>query len=269
MKKHLLVVLQTYADANALESSKTSERFVGKNKEEVSKRCVLSLINSLNYAKFKDKDLEIKLQIFDDGSNIEYLKILKKICILANFSVSFDSLNRVGIMKSIKQCYNYAKNKVKNKIYFVQDDFLHCESSIHFMLSNYEIFSKIAENDVIVTGNHCSRFTRISENVVIGCRILRGLDQYWRTAHSTQFTMLTSADLFLNNYDLFEKFGNQKYELHCEDKSLNKLCTERGYWVFCPISSTVLNIQWENHTEPYIDWYGIWESFDLRRFNII
>lgn len=264
--KNLLVVLQTYADSNALDGK---TRVGNLKKEEISKRCALSLVNSLNYLQAKEKTLHISLKVFDDGSNLEYIKILKTILEKSNFQYSLSILDKVGIMNSISCCYEYAKENVKDMVYFVQDDFLHEETSIFYMLKNYELFRRNLGREMTLTGNHSTRFTNRPQNVRVPCRVVEGVDQYWRTTWASQFTMMTSYKLFLNNYDLFEKFGEVEYDEYCEDKSINLLYIERGFYDFCPIQSLVLSIDSEWELPPFCTWQILWNQYDLKKFEII
>ncbi len=264
-KRHLLVVLQTYAEGNALPEHQKSQRMVGNyhvSKDEVSSRCTLSLVNALNYALHKDRGLAIQLKVFDDGSDPAFLEKLNAILSFADFEVNVQTLDRVGIMGSIKTCYEFAEENAVDRIYFTQDDFLHKEDSIHYMLMNYDHFSTCLGNkELTLSGEHNRRFF-IQENVQIPCRIVEGLDQYWRTTpYSSQFCMLVGKKLFVDNYDLFEAFGKHEYGESAEDDTINKLYTERGVWDFCPITSSVINIQWEFAMPSYQSIDLLWSKF--------
>ena len=272
-KRNLLVILQTYAEGNALPEHQKSQRMVGNyhvSKDEVSSRCTLSLVNALNYALHKDRGLAIQLKIFDDGSDPAFHEKLNLILSFANFQVNVEKLDGVGIMASMGVCYEFAKKNydvnsgIVDRIYFTQDDFLHKEDSIHYMLMNYDHFSQCLGNyELTLSGEHNKRFF-IQQNVQIPCRIVEGLDQYWRTTpYSSQFCMLIGKDLFLKNYDLFEAFGKHEYNENAEDDTINKMYSERGVWDFCPITSSVINIQWEFAMPSYQSVDRLWSKFSF------
>lgn len=268
--EHLLVVLQTHSRTNALSWAKENFRFPGVPKEEVSKRCVLSLINSLNYARYKNPNLEINLHVYDDNSDEEFLFILERILKLAQFPVSFDRLGGVGIMKSILTCYTYGRDHAKEHVYFVQDDFLHSEQAIHYMHENFKVFSHKIGNDITLSGYHDTRYLVRPDNVAVDCKVVPGIDQCWRTVHASQFTTMTTANLVRKNWDLFEKMGNTPYDAKCcEDESINHLYFYRGYREFCPIESLVIEIQWPEYKPLYLNWEEWWKKYDLVNFNII
>lgn len=260
--EHLLIVLQTHSRSNALEPCKEELRYPGVPKNEVSRRCILSLVHSLNYVKLKNPNLEIELRVLDDNSSPEFLIVLNKILLLGNFPVFFRQLNGVGIMKSILACYETAKEFGKEYLYFVQDDFLHHETAIDYMLGNYKFFVDKVGKEITLTGNHSPRYN-YANNIKVGCKVVQGIDQHWRTTHASQFTTMMHKKLLLDNWDLFEKLGSIKYDDGCcEDESINHLYFYRGYVEFCPIHSLTLEIQWDLHKDPYIDWREWWDKYD-------
>ena len=265
--EHLLVVLQSHSRSNALPYAKEELRYPGVPKIEVSQRCILSLVNSLNYAKYKNPNLEIHLQVFDDNSSHEFLEVLEQILKLSQFKVTFTQLGGVGIMKSILSCYEYGRDYGKSHVYFVQDDFLHHETAIHYMYNNYKDFSEKVGKDITLTGNHDTRYLMYADNISIGCKVVPGIDQCWRTTHASQFTAMMTIKLLRDNWDLFEKMGHTPYDVKCcEDESINHLYFYRGYTEFCPISSLVLQIQWDIHKDFYITWEEWWKKYDLTNF---
>lgn len=265
--EHLLVVLQSCSKFNALEKCKEELRYPGVPKVDVSKRCIWSLIHSLNYAKIRKPNLEIEFRILDDNSDLEFKKDLKKILSLATFPVMCRELDGVGIMKSILYSYETGKEFGKEYLYFVQDDFLHHETAIYYMLENYKLFSSKLEKEITLTGNHSPRYN-YPDNIKVGCKVVQGIDQHWRTTHASQFTAMMHKKLLLDNWDLFEKFGNVEYDNGCcEDKSINHLYFYRNYVEFCPIQSLTLEIQWDLHKDPYINWRSWWDRYDLTVLN--
>ena len=266
MTEHLLVVLQSHSQTNALKQKEKDFRYVDAPKIEVALRCILSLVHSLNYAKFRNKNLEIELAILDDHSSDEFLTALQHILDLSYFSVKIIPLETHGIMLSIASCYEYAKEHVKDYVYFVQDDFLHDEHAIHFMIKNYEKFFQFLGFNFCLSGWHDTRFLLPDTINKCDCKVVPGIEGYWRTLASSQFTMLTSQKLFIDNYDLFENFGKEEYGEDCENNTINWLHSTRNYHSFCPINSLVIQIQWEVHKDPYISWMDWWNKYDLKNF---
>lgn len=270
MTEHLLVILQSCSRFNALEPCKEELRYPGVPKIEVSKRCILSLVNSLNYARYKNPNLEVELRVLDDNSSEDFLIVLNEILKTAQFPVSFRQLSGVGIMKSILSCYETAREFGKQYLYFVQDDFLHNEPAVYYMLENYKSFKERVGKDITLTGNHDMRYLMYPDNIAVGCKIVPGMDQCWRTTHASQFTTMMTLKLLNDNWDLFEKFGNTPYDVKCcEDESINHLYFYRGYVEFCPIVSLVLQIQWDIHKDFYLTWEDWWKKYELSKFKIV
>lgn len=267
MMNHLLVVLQSHSQTNALKPKETHFRYVDAPKIEVSLRCILSLVHSLNYARIRNKNLEIELAILDDHSSQDFLSALNPVLDLACFPVKLIHLDTYGIMPSIASCYDYAKEHARDYVYFVQDDFLHHEHAIHLMLKNYDKFFQFLGNDLCLTGWHDTRFLLPDTINNYDCKVVPGIEGFWRTLAGAPFTMLTSAKLFMNNFDLFEQFGKEDYnDEDCENKTINWLFANRNYSAFCPITSLVLQIQWDVHKDPYVPWAEWWEKYDLKKF---
>lgn len=266
MKEHLLVVLQSHSQTNALKQREKDFRYVDAPKIEVCFRCILSLVHSLNYAKFRNKNLEIELAILDDHSSDEFLGGLERILSLAYFPNKIIHLDSHGIMPSIASCYDYAKENIKEYVYFVQDDFLHDEHAIHLMLKNYDKFFNFLGNDLCLSGWHDTRFLLPDTISRYTSKVVPGIEGYWRTIAGSQFTMLTSARLFNENFELFERFGQEQYGDDCENNTINWLHANDKYYSFCPINSLVIQIQWEVHKDPYIPWMEWWNKYDLKNF---
>lgn len=264
-KTHLLVILQSHSESNALKQKEKDYRYAGAPKVEVSKRCILSLVHSINYAKCRNSNLEVELMVVDDHSCEEFLNDLNAILELAQFPFTITHLSCKGIMNSIASCYEIAKENVKEYVYFIQDDYLHSEHAIHYMLKNYEHFSYRIGNDLILSGWHNTQYL-LPDTIQMGCKIVPGIEGYWRTTAGSQFVMMTTANLFHKNFDLFENFGKEKYHDNCENNTINWLHANRGYFSFCPIISLVIQIQWEVHKDPYLDWESWWKKYDLKNF---
>ena len=264
-KTHLLVILQSHSESNALKQRETAYRYAEAPKVEVSKRAILSLIHSINYAKCRDSNLEVELKIIDDHSCGEFLNDLNQIINFAQFPVTMMHTAERGIMQSIATCYKVAKEHVKEYVYFIQDDYIHSEHAIHYMLKNYKHISHRVNNDIVLSGWHNTQYL-LPDTIRMGCMVVPGIEGYWRSTAGSQFVMMVTANLFLKNFDLFENFGNEEYHDNCENNTINWLHANRGYLSFCPIISLVIQIQWEVHKDPYLDWESWWKKYDLKNF---
>ena len=74
-KRNFLCVLQTHTLSNNQDKYGFT-RYCGAPKSEVTKRCVRSLVESINYASFHLPDIDFKLCVLDDHSDDDAIAML-------------------------------------------------------------------------------------------------------------------------------------------------------------------------------------------------
>lgn len=261
---HLLVVLQTHSLGNRDVSIK---RYCGCRKLEVSKRCVFSLVDSLNYLVSRDKNLSVELQIFDDHSHCEFLDFLDELFKIAKFKVNLTKLETKGIMPSILKCYEHGKAFGKDWVFFVQDDFLFQKNSLYLMMYGVNQFSvALGKPASIHAFNDPYEYTQPS-NVALTSHIVASKDRHWRTNIHGVFTMLTHHSIIKENWDLFYAMGTSKIHRDMEQDTISKLFYERGYFQFTPLPSLVLHMQGEAEKDLFLDWRSWWNAYELEKLN--
>jgi len=87
--KSLNIILRTCMSVNMLTQSK--KRIFEKDKEEYTKRTLISLINSVHYAKDFFKDVKFKIHIIDHNSSKNQINDIK--IILEKSNLNFEILN--------------------------------------------------------------------------------------------------------------------------------------------------------------------------------
>jgi hypothetical protein len=262
MSSELLVVLQTHSKSN---SQKQITRYCGVPKIEVSSRCVFSLIDSLNYAQENNKDLKIKLQIFDDHSDQEFLDIIQKLISSCKFEVHLEQLETYGIMSSILRCYEHGRDYGSDWVYFIQDDFLFQRNSIDLIWYAVNQFSNnLGSPASIHAFNDPYEYTD-PENTALKSHIVISKDRYWRTNIHAVFSLFTHHSIIKDNWDLFYKMGTSDLSPIMEQESISRLFWERGYYQFTPIPSLSLHMQAETEKDPFIDWKSWWNEYDLEK----
>ena len=87
--KSLNIILRTCMTVNMLTQSK--KRIFEKDKEEYTKRTLVSLINSIHYAKDFFKDIKFKVHIIDHNSSKNQINDIRTI--LEKSNLSFEILN--------------------------------------------------------------------------------------------------------------------------------------------------------------------------------
>jgi 2-polyprenyl-3-methyl-5-hydroxy-6-metoxy-1,4-benzoquinol methylase len=56
--------------------------------------------------------------------------------------------------------------------------------------------------------------------------------------------------------------GDHPVEEKMEDNTINRLFQERGYYLFVPMPSLALHMQYETERDPYINWREWWDKYD-------
>jgi hypothetical protein len=258
----LLIVLQTHSkgDNHVYEGflSPDSKRYTGADKNETSKRCIKSLINSINKLKDNVPDFNVILKVFDDHSEKNYLKTIKKYLKKAKFANELTSLKESGISASMLKCYTFGKDKGKDLVYFVQDDYMHEENAIEEMIDFFYQWSpKLDKPLSIYPFNDPYRY---QPHNIFPVRIVHGKKRHWRQNYHTAFPFMVHHSVLSKEFDLFYSMGVHKIDNKMEDETINKLFQERGYCLFTPIPSLALHMQYETERDPFIDYKLLWES---------
>lgn len=261
---HLLVILQTHSRGDSQHYLKLHEmkRYCGADKFEVMRRCTLSLIESLNYAAELLPDLEIELQVFDDHSDKQSLSWLRSNIDKARFPVTLEHLETNGIMPSIMRCYQHGKDYGKEWVYFVQDDYLYDKKAISDMILAIHEFSRNLNAPAsIYPFNDPYKYEPVNTPTL--SHIVRSQGRHWRTQIMTASCFMTHMLVISNNWDLFEKMGKSEVSGTMEDESINQLFRTRGYYLFVPIPSLALHMQYSTEEDPLINWREWWDKYAL------
>jgi hypothetical protein len=256
----ILFVLQTHTVSNSQDKpGKKMQRYTGTDKAEVTKRCVRSLIKSINHCQQQQPDVEYHLHVYDDHSDQLSLDILKANLAMANFKTTLESLETRGIMPSILACYKYGREHGTDLIYFVQDDYLFQETAIWEMVDMYfQAVQVTGKRICICPYDHPYRYDIRPPTVG---PILLGKKRHWKVAYHTPATFMFHHDTIMEDWDLFEDLTRQDpLSEMCEDLTINKLFRERGALLFTPIPSCALHIQYGGEKDPYIDWTKWWDE---------
>lgn len=261
---HLLVVLQTHSIGDSQHYLKMHDlrRYCGADKPEITRRCVLSLVDSLNYAVTLLPDLEVEFQVFDDHSDEQSIQYLKASIDKARFPTKLDFLETRGIMPSILKCYEHGKYAGKEWVYFAQDDYLYDEKAIYDMILAIHEFSRNLNAPAsIYPFNDPYKYE--PANTPITSHIVRSQGRHWRTQVMTASCFMTHISVIHKEWHLFEKMGKSEVSGVMEDESINQLFRTRGYYLFVPIPSLALHMQYVTEQDPLMDWREWWDKYAL------
>ena len=259
-----LIALQSHNKSNNQDNYKPWEGFEFKrygcnDKTEIMKRCVRSLIKSINYAQSKLPDWKFKLNIFDDHSSNDGIQILKDNLSLANFSTSLTHIEGHGLMASLRECYENMRNEGKDLVMQAQDDYLYDEECFYRIVEHWLKFQPKFEKPLsLLPYNDPYRYW---DHNVVPVRIVQGVDRHWRQTYQVPCTFVTHHKVLTDEWDLFDKMCNgHPHDPKLEDGSVNKLWQERGYVVMSPLPSLSLHFQSDDEKDPYIDWKSWWDK---------
>lgn len=255
---HLLVVLQTHSVASR-DNSKA--RYCGASKAEIMRRCVTSLVDSLNHAVEAIPYLKVQLQVLDDHSDAQSFDMLTAIVATAKFNHAVTSLETRGIMPSILACYEYGKAHGQELVYFVQDDYLYELNAIRDMVFTWLEMSHNLSGPVNIFPFN-DPYHYIPVNTQIQSHIVQSNGRHWRTQILTSSCFMTHINILKKEWDLFYKMGTSKLSPTMENDSINQLFRLRGYYLFVPIPSLALHMQFETERDPYINWQEWWSRYD-------
>lgn len=260
---NVLVVLQTHSKGDNQHYLKFHEqqRYCGASKAEIQRRCTRSLVESMNYAKELMLDCEFELVVYDDHSDDSAVQELKNNLNIATFKTQFNALDTYGIMPSILKCYEHGRDHGKEIVYFAQDDYLYSQSAIYDMILT-----------MITTSNNLGNFTSvypyddpykyIPENTAVTSHIIQAQGKHWRSQVMTASCFMTHHKVITDNWDLFQAMGEHAVTKDMEDKTINQLFRSRGYYLFTPIPSLALHMQYDTEKDPFIDWTKWWSKYD-------
>lgn len=259
----ILVVFQSYTGNNP---HHLSDRYVNASKLEISKRCFLSVINTINHCKNCEPTVNYRLIVSDDGSDQEFIDLVKQQVQKQNFSIELREHSHLGIMASILKMYEIGREKGKDLVYFVQDDYLHYETALWEMIDAYVNFKEITKLNVcIFPYDYPIRYNLHQYNY----KLLLGSKRHWRTAYHAAVGLLMHYHTLISKWNHFEKIGQVEYNEFCEDLSINQIFlninglpkNEINHVLFSPIPSLALHLQSEQERDPYLNWKELWDKF--------
>ena len=263
--KSISIILRVNTNVEIWDQNK--KRLFEKPKIEYSIRSINSLINSINFCKNKFPNLNIKTIIIDDRSNKENLSRIQKLIDDKTEIINLNHKKYEAKIKSQKteetfsnlaslfQSFEIGKNESEDLIFFVEDDYLHFNSSIIEMIETYErVSSQIGKDIFICPSDYPYLYMDNSKT-----NILIGSNRHWRTIHKTLCTFMTSKHLVNKYWENFEKTcldRNDPFEKHLNEIYEKEICIS-------PIKSLSVhftNINSSYGLAPFINYKKLWDE---------
>lgn len=249
-------------------SNQNQQRFCSNNRSEITKKCVTSFFESVEYCVNKQDNVIHHIRIIDDSSDQETIQYLKALCDRfngANIKSELISTKFDGLMDSIRSCYEYLRDNGDNLVFQIQDDYMFSKTAIFEMIDLFYQLYNEKDTEPVISGYNCPGWyigdNKYRQEPIV---MVPGMSRYWRQIFNTSCSFLTSINILSQNWDLIEKFLAM-HPLHSrlEADSLNHMFVRRGIAGFCPINSITFHMQSDYEKDPYIDWKPIWDSIDI------
>jgi len=264
----LLVIFRTNSNIEIWDQNK--KRIFEADKIEYVKRSLNSLIKSIKNLDQNYPSIKINLIVVDDKSKKENLNKIIDILDVAKINyeiINHDNSEHKNIIKeqknidtfsnlsSLLKCFELGRNKGKDLIYFIEDDYIHFRSSLEEMIGTYERIASQLNNELIICPADYPFLYMDNEktNLLIGSR------RHWRTINKSLCSLMTSKKILdkywdnfyqncLDRHDPFEKYLNKIYE--------SEVCIS-------PVKSLSIhmtNINSSYGLSPFIDYKALWEE---------
>ena len=272
--KSLNIILRTCMSVNMLTQSK--KRIFEKDKEEYTKRTLISLINSVHCAKDFFKDVRFKVHIIDHNSSKSQIDDIRIILEKSNLNFKILNLkfeefskliqnineekkevtkNQKSNMSNIHQSLILSKEVSEDLTYFVEDDYIHEKNSLAEMLFAYEKIASLTKKELII----CPTDYPFLYNQSEGTKIFLGDKKHWRQIDQTLCTFLTSKKIIDRYWDQIIsmcKFEHYPFEKPLHNIYKKELCIS-------PIPSLAVhftNINSIYGLSPNVDWKRLWNE---------
>jgi hypothetical protein len=265
----LLIIFRSFTNENKL-LSQNKQRLFESEKKEYTFRSLVSLCQNINNIKNKFKDFNVFLKIIDDNSQKNVVNQMHSICVKHNISFKINNLDISKYEKRMNfnnnrrmlahnshiiQSKEFALKSEFDLLYFVEDDYVHEEDALIEMIYSYQKFaSQLNDEVVLCPADYPYLYVETSNT-----KNFIGHKKHWRLINQSLCTYLISKktlekywtyyeDMFLNNYDPYEKPLHELY------KKIN---------CFSPMPSLSLHLTNVNSIyglSPLKDWVKIWNK---------
>ena len=234
-----------------------TKRITGVTLEENTRRCLYSLLKSIDHAMKANKERKIKLICLDDNSDEPYRARLSEIISKAPCEYEFMQTTETGQGKSLHEQFMMGSER-NALVYFCEDDYLHEIDAIDTCWNFYfRIAADYDTHSVIYPQEHAVLYSDHYPSYIV-----LGEDRHWRTMRHATHTFITHGQVVKKFWDYFEntKFvGDKKNrkkgsEAHTTNKLFEKVPG------FSPMRPAAVHLQFEDTMPPLYDWHELWAA---------
>ena len=245
------------------ESSRGAATRVGGSKLETIEHCINSLVRTMNATKD-----DLRLIIVDDHSSDDAIEVMTEAASRCRHMVKLIHIAAAhyGNGRSMRTCYEWARDHGNEYLYFVEDDYLHDLTCIPEMLADLELFRMMLGGHEVAM-NPCDNpdnYMQPDKNKIPSF-IAMGSRHHWRTVSNSTATFLCSKAILKQYWYLFDRMADYGDPAVSEDNTINKIWQAPynqagGAYMVSPIPSLALHLHFEEHLSPFIDWKKWWEN---------
>ena len=270
------IILKTCTSVNLVTQNK--KRVFEKKKSEYTFRTINSLLKSLKKTSENTKNIKFHITVIDTGSSANDKEKMKEILRKSNFEFNLidlnlkDYLERIKVIKknnsqiennmkstmaSIIKSFEISKN-LNDLVYFVEDDYIHDVDCISEMVSAYEKFSTIFEDEIFIVPVDYPYLYQKNNST----SILMGQKYHWRSVKESLLTFLTSKKMINKYFDDLIKMGEIEHEPY--ETILHNIYDKEK--CFSPVPSLALHCTNVNSIfglSPTLNFKKMWEDSEL------
>lgn len=233
------------------------KRYIDAPKSAISLASLRSVVGSLEECPEVTREGTI-LHVLDDHSDSETVSTIQKILRDAPIKTKFRTLSGMGQSASMAESVAYALKECTDRIYFVEDDYLHVESALSEMLeAQIELEKSMNRHIIISPSDHVVLYF---PDQIRPCQVIIGKKRYWRTTTGTTSTYLIDRwllDTYRHWYELHATYEHN--DIVCEANTINRIY-EKEY-CFSPLPSLAAHITDGNLKQAFFDYERLWKKY--------
>lgn len=237
------------------------KRFIDVPKTELVRRCMKSLIQSMNISRHA-----INFIIIDDSTTSEACNLVKDWSKQCNFKTEIINLNGAGHNKACLLQLEFCRDSSSEFVYNIEDDYLHEINAIEHMATDLESFMSNL-NYYAAINPFDEPYLYLHSNRMISSKIVAGTDRYYRTNKCSTTSIFTCPYVYKKHWNLWELLGT-KYSIEDgirEETTINKMWNngvdkDGDIFLFSPMPSLATHISYWNKPLFY-DIDKLWNSY--------
>ena len=232
----------------------------GADMEQVTLRCLNSLVGSVNHAAREKALRELRIRVFDDHSDASELDKIE--AVLRRSACPFEIVTTAerGQGKSMHEHFKFGSTQ-DCLVYFCEDDYLHFGTAIAEMVAFYRMIFEQTGGYLLLHPQEQRKLHRTH----YPSYVFKSDVRYWRTTGDMSHTLFTHGNLVRDHWSYFENtkhVGNRrKRHLGSERRTTNPLLAFIPG--FCPMPALGGHFQSEDTLPHFFDWRTLWEQNDV------